>query len=222
MAVNRNVTEHVAWCEANKRIVILDLTVQRYYCLPAALEEDFRNVAAGQLVPKDQYQRLLALLPPPSVQLADLDRVRPVSRGNRPLSDIEKLPAAEGHAFDLASAIFAQFKASMELRYVAFSRIVHRICDRQKSIAAIPARRRDYQMAIATFISARRILKSNDRCLMHSIAMVDFLASRGIPSTLVVGVRMSPWGAHAWVQDGDMVLNDSVDRVAAYTPILTI
>ena len=45
---------------------------------------------------------------------------------------------------------------------------------------------------------------------------------RLLSAFLVIGVTASPFGAHAWVQIGDVVLNDSVDRVRRFVPILTI
>jgi hypothetical protein len=44
---------------------------------------------------------------------------------------------------------------------------------------------------------------------------------RGIEVNLVVGVAI-PFAAHCWVQHADMVLNDSVDIVSRYEPILVI
>jgi hypothetical protein len=35
-------------------------------------------------------------------------------------------------------------------------------------------------------------------------------------------VKASPFGAHCWLQEGDLILNDSVERVGAYTPIMIV
>jgi hypothetical protein len=52
--------------------------------------------------------------------------------------------------------------------------------------------------------------------------MVRYLRRHQYFPDLVLGVRMMPFAAHAWVQDGDTVLNDTVDYVSAYTPILVV
>ena len=39
---------------------------------------------------------------------------------------------------------------------------------------------------------------------------------------LVIGVRTSPFGAHSWAQHEDEVLNDSVEEVLRFTPILIV
>jgi len=36
---------------------------------------------------------------------------------------------------------------------------------------------------------------------------------------LAIAVRTGPFGAHAWVQVGDAIVNDSVDNVRDFTPI---
>ncbi|PZR35486.1 lasso peptide biosynthesis B2 protein [Caulobacter segnis] len=59
-------------------------------------------------------------------------------------------------------------------------------------------------------------------CLVDSLALMLFLAWRGCAATLVFGVEIPPFTAHAWVQSGDCVLNDAVERIVVYTPILAV
>lgn len=59
-------------------------------------------------------------------------------------------------------------------------------------------------------------------CLPDSIGLHRILSARRMLSSLVIGVRLDPFMAHCWVQADAMVLNDSYDHVAAYTPILWI
>ena len=59
-------------------------------------------------------------------------------------------------------------------------------------------------------------------CLLDSIALVRFLARRGLYAQLVFGVTDDPFSAHCWVQAGDLVLNDTVGDVSAHTPIRVI
>jgi hypothetical protein len=50
-------------------------------------------------------------------------------------------------------------------------------------------------------------LPTDSRCLARSLVLTRLLARRGIDSTLVIGVRSVPFGAHAWVErDGVPVL----------------
>jgi transglutaminase superfamily protein len=50
-------------------------------------------------------------------------------------------------------------------------------------------------------------LPTDSRCLARSLVLTALLARRGIPSSLVIGVRGAPdFGAHAWVEYGAMPL----------------
>jgi len=60
------------------------------------------------------------------------------------------------------------------------------------------------------------------RCLFDSLVLSVFLTKRMISCTFVIGVSTKPFAAHAWVQIGECVLNDSVEHVQTYTPILVI
>jgi hypothetical protein len=44
-------------------------------------------------------------------------------------------------------------------------------------------------------------LPADSRCLVRSLVLTSLLAQRGIPSTLIIGVRSEPrFEAHAWVE----------------------
>jgi hypothetical protein len=51
--------------------------------------------------------------------------------------------------------------------------------------------------------------------------MLYFLLREGFQPQWVIGVRSSPsFMAHSWIQHGGTVLNDSIDHVSVYTPIM--
>jgi hypothetical protein len=59
-------------------------------------------------------------------------------------------------------------------------------------------------------------------CLFDSLVLSVFLTRWRVPCTLVIGVSTKPFRAHAWVQIGDCVLNDTAEHVQTYSPILAI
>lgn len=63
---------------------------------------------------------------------------------------------------------------------------------------------------------------ARDRCLRDSLALMGFLSPLGLNAHWVIGVRTRPFGAHSWVQYGDLVLNDHHEHVRAYQPILIV
>jgi Transglutaminase-like superfamily len=63
---------------------------------------------------------------------------------------------------------------------------------------------------------------ATNRCLLDALVLTEFLFQHNYFPTFVIGVDTKPFCAHAWVQMGDCVLDDRVERVQNFTPILTI
>lgn len=59
-------------------------------------------------------------------------------------------------------------------------------------------------------------------CLISSFAMLDFLHRQGSDARAVLGVMAKPFRAHCWLQSASEILNDDVDHVCIFTPILVI
>jgi hypothetical protein len=59
-------------------------------------------------------------------------------------------------------------------------------------------------------------------CLFDSLILSIYLTKASIPCTLVIGVATRPFLAHAWVQIGESVLNDTAEHAYMFKPILSI
>jgi len=59
-------------------------------------------------------------------------------------------------------------------------------------------------------------------CLLDSLTLLHFLSADGICPDWVFGVKMEPFDAHCWIQQGEILLNDVPDRVRQYSPILVV
>jgi hypothetical protein len=76
------------------------------------------------------------------------------------------------------------------------------------------------QALVASYLHCRAwLFAAAGECLLDSLTLHSFLSRHGIASSLVIGVRTSPFGAHAWVQRGGCVLNDECETVNAYKRI---
>jgi hypothetical protein len=64
--------------------------------------------------------------------------------------------------------------------------------------------------------------RSKNACLLNSMALARFLLYFRIKTRLVFGVQTAPFAAHCWLQVCATVLNDTVDNISAYTPILAV
>ncbi|MBA4010993.1 MAG: hypothetical protein C0481_03930 [Phenylobacterium sp.] len=59
-------------------------------------------------------------------------------------------------------------------------------------------------------------------CLYRSWLLLAFLRRRGVSATWVFGVQTYPFEAHCWLQAGDLVLDDYVEHVRGFAPILAL
>lgn len=72
-------------------------------------------------------------------------------------------------------------------------------------------------LALAPFL-----FTTKDACLFRSLFLMRFLAEHQIAATWTFGVRLAPFGAHCWIEYDGAVLNDHLEHVAGFTPILAI
>ncbi len=59
-------------------------------------------------------------------------------------------------------------------------------------------------------------------CLFRSVMLRRYLRRAGLSATWVIGCRTWPFEAHCWLQVGDIVLDDTADHAASFTPLLAV
>jgi hypothetical protein len=123
-----------------------------------------------------------------------------------------------------------------KLRFVRSAWIAHR-CLRdqpiQEVVQARIERRRKFSDVVAfdfgqatqpvrAFTTLRPFIPRNYLCLFDSLALLDFLAEYRLFPDFVFGVIADPFEAHCWLQADGVVINDSVERVSLYKPIMCV
>jgi hypothetical protein len=77
--------------------------------------------------------------------------------------------------------------------------------------------------AVARFrILSPVVFTTRNACLVHALTLIEFLARYGLYPNWIFGVRTGPFAAHCWVQENDVVFNDSPEHVRSYSPILVV
>lgn len=227
---------HVRACRVGEEVILMDLARGRYLGIGAAASAALRDVVsdwpgrdigvtgqgAGRQLPL-AAERLLrqgllstarptaaVQLPPAprhSIDVQDDAAAMPM----RTADMIEMARAAAGAAWSL------RFR-SIETQASLIAR--QRASRARDSPAMDPPRLRS---AVATYEKLRPLFfTARDKCLLDTYALLRFLAGRGLFPQGVIGVRTKPFRAHAWVQQGDLVLNDQRENVARFTPILAL
>ena len=63
---------------------------------------------------------------------------------------------------------------------------------------------------------------THDACRFRSLALIRFLTGFGIQADWVFGVRLCPFGAHCWVEYNGVILNEDLDTVIEFRPIMSV
>ncbi len=83
----------------------------------------------------------------------------------------------------------------------------------------------DFQKArqlVAIFEGLRLFYPRGYLCMFESLALIEFLAYFQLFPSWVFAVSADPFQAHCWVQEGSVLLNDSIARISSFTPIMQI
>jgi Transglutaminase-like superfamily len=75
---------------------------------------------------------------------------------------------------------------------------------------------------ITAFMNLRPLYPRPYLCLFDSLALLEFLAGYHSYPRIVFGVVADPFQAHCWLQEGNMLLNDDLERVDRYIPIMSV
>lgn len=132
-------------------------------------------------------------------------------------------PYLEPH--HLKNFIRAWLVATAMLRCVPLKWIVYRARIRKQNSlqSAVPFDvERTNRLAVNYFALQPAFFSAHNACLRNSLTLLEFLACYGIYPAWVFGVKVRPFGAHAWVQHGRVVFTDPLEQVRLYTPIMAV
>ena len=213
------------FCDVDGAYVFLDLDAQRYFLLGNAAAERFQRFLDGVTAEGD-LEWLIGnrLICPPDSALPT-DRYHKVAEAAVSILD-ETLPRAD--AILTLQIILAHRAARRWLRRRSLKALLQDLRDggdRAATVRDQTGRQNEPNAALsriaAAFRASQRVSNSIDQCLPRGIALYTLLQRRGFTPNLVIGVTI-PFTAHCWVQIGNRVVSDSLDRVRSFTPILAL
>jgi hypothetical protein len=215
-------------CITSGHLVFLDLTRDRYFCL------DTENTRAA--IDVLSAPGSVPLLPgTKALQLAtELEQKRLIARNEtRTLRNLQKLDAPSEALnvglYPIARGLSRRFlvatsRAFLRLQFQQICETVEAIRTRRglpaTETAADPLTR--ISVLAATFNHLRPLFPKSYVCLFDCLALLEFLAPERLQPSWVFGVKLNPFGAHCWLQQGTVLINDRIDHVRCFEPILTI
>lgn len=206
---------HVHAAVLGKDLVLLDGRSDRYLAIPGSLVTLMEDSAAVDLGPG----LLLA-----GKAAAALDRAGLLRTCGRPWSPLpppgRALTPAVGQplsASDWCSLVVALTSAGRRLRS---GRSLGATSFTSRRAPPDPAEEDSLADAVGRLSKLRLLVPTPRRCLPSALVARSFLELEGLSVDIVAGVRSHPFGAHCWLEAGGMVIDDDLDRVSAYTPIV--
>lgn len=217
--------KNLHFCYAEGRIVFLDLERDRYFSLPSRLEAAFKGwIGKEPSAPWDA--EALAILCDKDVltktEKAEVPNFEATTNPVRPASSLIENGELRADFLTVAEAISERLHCRRLLKTRPLLAVLSSIAARPFQFHTVESPDPAILAAASAFEASNRWLAAHDQCLERSVALVRFLTKRRHHSQLILGVTMTPFKAHAWVQRGTLVLNDTLAKVSNYTPILVI
>jgi hypothetical protein len=214
--VGYHLPRHIHYCEIGSQRVFLDLQADRYFSLPDAADAAFGTLTEPRLrEPTDGLTALAAagllVRPPEGRPPAPTVHPRPVA------SLLEESSGSGGSNSAIPEVALLVLRARSGVRRRQLPRL---LSERVRARAAAGGGSVGRDEAVHAFLRARRLIPVAPNCLYDSLALRRYLQRRSIAVDLVIGAKLHPFGAHCWLQDGSLVLNDSLASARDFAPIL--
>lgn len=193
-------------------LVFLDVGRDHYHCLPGAAAV-LRLHADGRMDPLDGMTGALA----PLLEAGLACRDAPAAPRASLCAPARELPPGAPSRGDVVRAGLALLSGTAAFRGKTLAALI--AAGPRPDPHAVPDETR-----LARWVSAARLARPwipfEGECLQRAFLLRRLLAEQGLRVDWVFGVRTWPFGAHCWLQSGDLVIGDRLERVGRYTPLL--
>jgi hypothetical protein len=247
-----SLARHVFVCMQGEHVVFLDVRKDRYFALESARTAGLSEMVLGWPVPipvaQEHAQRVGA---PTAVATESFDRsslsavvslllekeiLTSAANGKVAVPvDAERLCGEIfGESLDdsprigpmhFCKFIAAAIRSRLLVKYRTLESVIARVSDRIQRASregAMPDEVRVQELVAIFAVLRPFFFAAKDACLFDALALSEFLAGYRIYPRWVFGVQARPFAAHCWLQLGGFVLNDTLDHVKRYTPIMVV
>jgi hypothetical protein len=217
-------------CLADNNAIFLDLKRDRYIGLDAAQTDVLRKILGDgsgadadveALVAHLIEQKLLTQDPRSGRSLRLTEAAAPTAG----LIGFEYDPPCEVRWHHLIALAAAYVEVTASLRCRSLAATVATAARRQRAAANAGSESFDVEFVRALVLAFRRLrplfYRGRQSCLLDSLVLASFLARYRVFPHVVIGVMLGPFSGHCWAQYDTLVLNDRLERVTKFTPILS-
>lgn len=203
---------HIHLAVIRDRVIVLDIAADRYRRLSLSTSVALIDALAGEPLPCAVAQALVEQ----GILSSDADRPLGICQ----TAKATQMPPTEPNgAIGFVSLAIAVTKTALELRLAGLEYSLERL---EHSAASSAADRTSLAALARSFDDRRAWLPLKRRCLPDALAFHHLLTRTGFRPTLVIGVTDQPFGAHCWLQEGDLLLTGNLDEIAPFQPIFAL
>ncbi|NKJ02402.1 lasso peptide biosynthesis B2 protein [Novosphingobium sp. SG707] len=217
--------EKWSFCVPEDQVILMDIASNTYVMLPPSLASSFDRLRMHEPLDGRDMPGMAKLLQAGIIaQQEEQGAILPCSLPVEPTCGFDDRDLSGWSAHDLLQAILALGRARYALRRHDLAGILAQIRDRKQSFTGteVASAHRRARAIAAAFYRLNALVTRYDQCLLRSLAMMRCLLAHRVPANLVFGVATRPFRAHCWLQHGGLVLNDTLEGIGNYTPILVV
>jgi hypothetical protein len=220
------------FCMTDNHYVFLDLRRDKYLCLTQAHSAAIQPVLGAESTKyavSDEGKKVLHSLAQAGLLVSDpaFGRPPPLPRIDLPTESL--IPNSWRRSPTIGSTdiwrfVSATTDASMSLGSRSIQWTVHGVGNRRSAVATGHPKV-DEEMLGELFRKFQKLRPFYPRpylCLFDSLALLNFLGPYGAFPHWIYGVKLKPFAAHCWVQHANLVVNDVVEKVREYTPVMRV
>jgi hypothetical protein len=227
--------QHAFICETSHHWIILDRDRDQYLCIA---RRDFELLAPWLQGCREPPESATGDIPEQAAKLATALVARGIlsqgteqTKSARAISPLRATRALDtrnvrwsiGSSFIGAPLVFlAAQRARRRLEREPLAATIRHIESRKRRRGTTICSAQCYARQVATFNAVRPLVPRTYQCLFDSLALLEFLALHRLFPVWTFGVMSDPFQAHCWLESGDSVLNDTVERISLYIPIMRI
>lgn len=209
---------HASACITGNRVFLLDVRQDRYLLVPPSIEgtvKDWLRFGGPVAAPVSLTDLLRSA---GSFRVGD---PQPSNLERQVIMIPETLAPADGSPSVSIGAIARTWHLTLSTSLALRRHSLMSLLSRDRGASDSEDARVQARIA-RIYDAARSSVPVPRRCLLDSLALRRWMSGAGQYPSLVFGITEVPFSAHCWLQNGTAILNDQVDQVSRFTPILVV
>ncbi|GIL38048.1 lasso peptide biosynthesis B2 protein [Roseiterribacter gracilis] len=221
-------SDGVYFAEVGRKTIFLDLHADKYQAIDRSRFRALSSLYAGSTsepaeAPTNAQQKLLDTLVTRGLLTTNQRDGRLVQQIQHQAARRHLLPDANAASWLRRTALLARlFYVAARSDGLLAKRPLRACIARVRAAKSTCSATPELPSWLPYFLHARYYYPADRICLRDSFLLMNVLLAHGVAADWVFGVQADPFAAHCWVQIGDLVINDDVERVARFTPILVV